>query len=431
MAFDTSGIERDADGVAHYTGRPDSLVHVLRASVERDPDAPAIVEIGGPTLTYQELWDRSARVAGGLRDRGIERGNRVANRLGNGVDWVLAFWGAVMAGAIVVPVNTRFSESEVAYVVEDSGSSFVFEPDAELPDGEPVVVDDLEQGDLAAIFYTSGTTGFPKGAMTTHENFLANSETAIRVQDLDRAEGATVRTLVSVPLFHVTGCNSQLLVVLELGGVVEILTSPLDLEGFLRAVGEHGVNLLVSVPAIYHVLIGTPQFADLDVSHVRWVAYGGAPIAPSLVAKIKRGVPQRARGQRLRPDRVGLDPDLPPPRGRRRARRLRGLRGPTGRPRAGRARPGNGRRRAARARPEHRAGLLEQGGGDARDLRRPLAAHRRPRAHRRRRPRVHRRPRQGHDQPRRRERVLDRGRERARRSAGRGRDGGRPRCPTT
>src|SRR3954447_21656700 len=98
MPFDTSGIERDADGVAHYTGRPPSLVHVLRASVERNPDAPAIVEVGGPTLTYREMWDRAARVAGGLRERGIERGDRVANRLGNGADWVLAFWGAGLAG---------------------------------------------------------------------------------------------------------------------------------------------------------------------------------------------------------------------------------------------------------------------------------------------------------------------------------------------
>jgi long-chain acyl-CoA synthetase len=294
--FDTSGIERDADGVAHYTGRPDSLLDVLRTSVDRSPDATAIVEIGGPSLTYAELWERAARVAGGLRERGIGQGDRVANRLGNGVDWVLAFWGGLMAGAVVVPVNTRFSESEVAYVVEDSGSGFVFEPGDALPDGEPFVIDGLGPDDLAAIFYTSGTTGFPKGAMTTHENFTANSETAVRVQHLDRADGASVKTLVSVPLFHVTGCNSQLLPVLELGGTVEILTSPLDLEGFLAAVGEHGVNLLVSVPAIYHVVIGTPQFAELDVSHVRWVAYGGAPIAPSLVQRIKAAFPNARVG---------------------------------------------------------------------------------------------------------------------------------------
>jgi long-chain acyl-CoA synthetase len=295
--FDTSGIERDADGVAHYTDRPSSVVAMLRASVERAPGDPAILEVGSEPLSYQQLWDGAARVAGGLREQhGIQAGDRVANRLGNGTDWVLAFFGTLMAGAVAVPVNTRFKESEVAYVVEDSGAAFTFEPGAALPDGDPHVEDGLQPDDLAAIFYTSGTTGFPKGAMTSHENFLANSETAIRVVGLQRGEGSNLRTLVSVPLFHVTGCNSQLVPLLELGGVVEILASGLDLEGFLKAVGEDGVNMLTSVPAIYHAVIRAPAFSELDVSHVRWVCYGGAPIAPSLVERIKRAFPNARVG---------------------------------------------------------------------------------------------------------------------------------------
>jgi long-chain acyl-CoA synthetase len=295
--FDTSGIERDAHGVAHYTDRPASLVAMLRASVERAPDAPAVLEVGDAPLSYRELWDGAARVAGGLRtEHGIARGDRVANRLGNGTDWVLAFFGTLMAGAVTVPVNTRFKESEVAYVVEDSGAAFTFEPGAPLPAGEPLVTDDLGPGDLAAIFYTSGTTGFPKGAMTSHESFLANSETAIRVVGLDRDDASGLRTLVSVPLFHVTGCNSQLVPLLELGGVVEILASGLDLEGFLTAVGQDGVNMLTSVPAIYHAVIRAPAFAEIDVGHVRWVCYGGAPIAPSLVERIKQAFPNARVG---------------------------------------------------------------------------------------------------------------------------------------
>ena len=109
-------------------------------------------------------------------------------------------------------------------------------------------MDDLRPQELAAIFYTSGTTGFPKGARTTHANFLTNSENAFRCLATDRSEGPGISTLVSVPLFHVTGCNSQLIPVLELGGRVEILSGPLDLDGFFTAVGENGVNQLVSVP---------------------------------------------------------------------------------------------------------------------------------------------------------------------------------------
>ncbi len=294
--FDESGIERDGDGLARYLDRPRSLVHLLRASVDRDATATALVEVGGPSVSYGELWERASRVAGGLRSSGVQRGERVAIRMPNGIDWVLAFFGAQMLGAVVVPVNTRFTDDEVAYVVEDSGAVFTFAAERPMPDGEPVVLEDLEPDELAAIFYTSGTTGFPKGAMTSHANFTTNSENAFRCLFTDRAEGPDISTLISVPLFHVTGCNSQLIPMLELGGRVEILSGPLDFDGFFTAVGSHGVNQLVSVPAIYHAVIRHPQFASLDVSGVRWVSYGGAPIATSLVRSIERAFPNARVG---------------------------------------------------------------------------------------------------------------------------------------
>ena len=119
--FDMTGIERGADGIARYTSRPASLVHLLRASVDRDAAASAVVEVDGGSLTYGELWNRAARVAGGLRASGVRRGDRVAIRLPNGIDWVLAFFGAQLAGAVVVPINTRLTEKETAYILEDSG----------------------------------------------------------------------------------------------------------------------------------------------------------------------------------------------------------------------------------------------------------------------------------------------------------------------
>ncbi len=294
--FDDAGVVRGADGLARYSDRPSSLVALLQASVERDPTATALLEVGGDSVSYGELWERAARVAGGLRREGVGRGDRVAIRLGNGIDWVLAFFGAQLLGAVVVPINTRFTAEEVAYVVSDSGARYAFEPDATLPDGEPLSGEDLGPEDLAAIFYTSGTTGFPKGAMTSHGNFLTNSESALRCNPIDRSEGPEISTLVSVPLFHVTGCNSQLIPLLELGGRVEILSGPLDFEGFFTAVGEHGVNQLVSVPAIYHAVVNHPRFAELDVSRVRWISYGGAPIAESLVHRIKEAFPNARVG---------------------------------------------------------------------------------------------------------------------------------------
>ena len=214
----------------------------------------------------------------------------------NGIDWVLAFFGAQLAGAVAVPVNTRLIEQEAAYTVNDSASVYTFSPGAALPDANPLVVEDLQPDDLAAIFYTSGTTGFPKGAMLSHANFTANSENTFRILQIDRSEGPGIVSLLSLPLFHVTGCNSQLITVLELGGRVELLSSPLDIDGIFQAVGAHGINQLVSVPAIYYALIRHPRFAELDVSGVRRVGWGGAPIAESLAREIQRSFPHARVG---------------------------------------------------------------------------------------------------------------------------------------
>jgi acyl-CoA synthetase (AMP-forming)/AMP-acid ligase II len=287
--FDTDGITLGADGIKRYDGVPPSVVAMLRATVESAGDREALVETGGgPRVTYRELWDRAARVAGGLRAAGVSPGDRVAIRLGNGVDWVFAFFGAMFAGAVVVPVNTRFAEQEVEYVVSDSGAAVVIAPGDALPDGEPFVHDEAGPDTPAAIFYTSGTTGFPKGAVTTHANFVTNAETCRRVLKL--APGTELRTLVSVPLFHVTGCNSQLLVAVYLGGCTVIMPQ-FEVGAFLAAIAEERIDVLTTVPAVYWLAINQPTFPDADVSSVRMLSYGGAPIAPELVGRIMKAFP--------------------------------------------------------------------------------------------------------------------------------------------
>ncbi len=291
--FDYTGVTRGADEVLRYDNRHASLVELLRASVDKYPDREALVELNGGRLTYRQFWDRSARVAGGLRAGGIARGDRVAIRLGNGLDWCIAFFGIQMAGAIDVPVNNRFSEQEVEYVMNDSGSKFVFMPGAALPNGDPFVVGDLIETEVSGIFYTSGTTGFPKGAMITHENFIANAESSSRVSK----PGLTpdVRTLISVPLFHVTGCNSQFLVTCAFGGCSVIMPA-FDAQAFLRAIGDGHVNALTSVPAIYWLAIHQPNFHQIDTSKITRISYGGAPIAPDLVYRIIEAFPNARVG---------------------------------------------------------------------------------------------------------------------------------------
>lgn len=291
--FDMSGIERSDDGVLRYADLPTSLVSMFKTAVEAQPDGEALVELEGERVTYQQWWDRSSRAAGGLRSLGIKDGDRVAIHLGNGNEWAYAFFGVQLAGAVAVPVNTRFSESEVEYVVNDSGSTYVFEDGAELPDGDPYVCAGLSPADLSAIFYTSGTTGFPKGAMTTHENFLANCETCRRVIGMET--DVRLRNLISVPMFHVTGCNSQLLLTLYLGGTTVIMPT-FDVQTFLRAIVDEDVNVVTSVPAIFWLAMNQPNFDEFDISGVRYVTYGGAPMAPEIIARLREKVPHARLG---------------------------------------------------------------------------------------------------------------------------------------
>ncbi|MGB8522842.1 MAG: AMP-binding protein, partial [Candidatus Acidiferrales bacterium] len=147
--------------------------------------------------------------------------------------------------------------------------------------------------DLAAIFYTSGTTGFPKGATTSHEAFLSNVETCRRISDLP-FDGSS-RALISVPLFHVTGCNSQLLPACEGGGTTAIMPV-FDVRLFLRTIVEERLNILTTVPAVFWLAINQPNFREIDTSAIKWCTYGGAPTPPDLVAKITEAFPNARLG---------------------------------------------------------------------------------------------------------------------------------------
>lgn len=289
--YPRTGINVDNDGVPRYDGIPATLLDMLGEQVATRPDSEAVVELGSGRLTYRQLWDRASRVAGGLRAAGLKPGDRVAVRYPAGLNWVLAFWGTVMAGGVAVAVNTRSAQPEVEFVLSDAGAHVDFTPDTPLPDGQPYVTEQLDRKDVAALFYTSGTTGHPKGVPTTHEAFVTNTENGVRCLNQPRDLGEELRTLISVPLFHVTGCNSQLLAVTRLGGAAVIMPM-LNLDELVATLADERISVMVTVPAIYALLLRHKDFAAADVSAVRWVGYGGAPIAPSLVRSVKNAFPQ-------------------------------------------------------------------------------------------------------------------------------------------
>lgn len=276
-------------GDGSYHDLPDNLVRMLSKSVAAHHDLEALAEVGGPRMTYAQLWTAARRVAGGLRSGGVRRGDRVAIRLGNSADWVIAFFGTLLSGAIPVPVNNRLTDPEVDYIVADSGAVHVVTPGQPLPDGDPFVVDDQEPDDTAAILYTSGTTGRPKGVVLRHRDLLSTVRSMHRISRHHHAPEHP-RDLVAVPLFHVTALTGQLLPTLASGGTLVIMAA-FEVITFLDTVEAERITGLVGVPTVFALVTGHPHLHEVDVSSVQVVGYGGSAATPEIIAGIRQAFP--------------------------------------------------------------------------------------------------------------------------------------------
>lgn len=287
---------------------------LLFRQARRLPDKVALHD-GETGLTYAELAAAALAVGGDLAAAGVAPGERVGLLLPNVLEFPVAYYGALAAGTVVVPLNTRLTPRELEYIVRDAGlAALVADPafwttveairpalsglkrllvrgDAAPPGAVPFArarraaplsaPREPAAGDLAQILYTSGTTGLPKGAMMTHANvgFNARScEHAIGYRESDV-------TLVAVPLFHVTGLNTQLVAVHAVGGTVTLLAEYRS-DRFLARLEADRVTAAVAVPTIFTLLLINPALPRTDLSSLRLVAYGGAPVAPDTVRQL-------------------------------------------------------------------------------------------------------------------------------------------------
>ena len=332
------------------------------------------------TLTFHHHFAAAATLAHRLIDDfGVRKGDRVAIVMRNFPEWSIAFWAAAAAGAVVVPLNAWWTGPELEYGLSDSGAVVAFVDDerlerlgehyAALPDLRGVIVAKSEHelaapaqrfedvlGDVdpeaelpdvaldpeddATIFYTSGTTGRPKGALGTHRNICTNLMSLVFASSraAARSDGAPVAApgageqnvyLLSVPFFHATGCHSVLVANLAFGGKL-VLMYKWDADRALELIERERITTFGGVPAMVWQVLDHPDFATRDISSVQSIGYGGAPAAPELVRRIEAMFPGRTPSQRLRAHRdvVGHDDELgrrlsAQARQRRRARRGR------------------------------------------------------------------------------------------------------------
>jgi long-chain acyl-CoA synthetase len=230
----------------------------------------------------------------------------------------VAYFGCIAAGAIAVPINLRLSPAELEYVLSDSGAALLVTTRAQrerlgaLPGargvGTWVLVDGApgegvpfavalataplpapapaRRGDVACLLYTSGTTGFPKGAMISHGNALFNVASCRRTLGYREDDVG----LLTLPLFHVTGLHSQLIALLAAGARV-VFQQEYETGPMLALMHRHRVTALFLVPAIYRLIALREDLPRHDLSCVRLAAYGGAPMDAETIRALRRLLP--------------------------------------------------------------------------------------------------------------------------------------------
>lgn len=270
---------------------------------------------GNRSTSWSQFADRVARIAGGLRERGIAKGDRVVILALNSDRYMEALYAIAWAGAVSVPFNTRWAIAEMSAALKDCEPSALFADDAfadraanlaakaEIPlfgMDSAIGADDIEQlvassapladacgsGDeLASIIYTGGTTGRSKGVMLSHNNLLVNFLLFNAAAPFER----DTRFLHTPPMFHLADL-ANVFGITMLGGSHVILPG-FEPNAVIDAIESHGVNALVLVPTMIGMLCETLRSRPADLSAVRRMTYGASPISPALLERAMKVMP--------------------------------------------------------------------------------------------------------------------------------------------
>ncbi|WP_327584213.1 long-chain fatty acid--CoA ligase [Nonomuraea sp. NBC_00507] len=257
------------------------------------PDRVALT-CGGRDHTYRDLRERTYRLASAL---GVGRGDRVAYLGPNHCALVETFFAAGLLGAVFVPLNTRLATPELRFILQDADASVVLLgegrdgeglpgrhiPAADYEDllasGSPEPIDEpVGQDDVCLIMYTSGTTGRPKGAMLTHANLTWNAVNLL--VDVPLAHDEV--TLISAPLFHIAAL-AQTLIPSVLKGGRAILEPSFDVDRTFDLIEAERVTVMFGVPSMFAFLAQSPRWPKADLSSLRHLLCGGAPVPLPLI----------------------------------------------------------------------------------------------------------------------------------------------------
>jgi long-chain acyl-CoA synthetase len=303
--------------VACFHPRPAHWRDLFDAAAARCPQDEALV-CEGQRLRYAELQVHSRRIAAALAALGVAQGDRVVMFVSNRIEFVPWLLALAHLGAIAVPVGVREQRPGLTYIVRQCGAVALV-ADADLAERLPPAADApalrhritlgdapgclpaaalldghhpavpaarLAETDVAAILYTSGTTGAPKGAMLTHLNLV---HSVLHFQ-AGMQLGAQERSALAVPASHVTGLVAIVITMLALGGCVVVVPT-FKADSFIALMARERVTHTLMVPAMYQLCLMHAHFADADLSAWRVGGYGGAPMPVATIDALAARLP--------------------------------------------------------------------------------------------------------------------------------------------
>lgn len=295
----------------------DNIGLLLKKRADISANVEAFVEFEKQRrFTFFELNQRANRTANTLATLGIKPGDRVATLLKNGIEFIETYYAIAKMGAIMVPVNWRLVANEITYILNDSGAkALVYDAEfdstveeiaaanhtavekylrvANEDNNVPTFAKDYDalgaaantdepaigawDDDLLFIMYTSGTTGHPKGVMHSHQCMLWAELTSLTTADMQGDD----KFLLPMPMFHV-GCLVPVSQLVH-RGATGIILRDIDMAVMFKAIEQERVTITMSVPALLQFMLMAPERQQHDISSIRWIATGAAPVPVSLL----------------------------------------------------------------------------------------------------------------------------------------------------
>lgn len=287
------------------------ITSIIRRAAQTNPNGIATI-YQDRQQTWREMLERVARLAGALQAQGMKPGDRVALLSLNSDRFIEYFYAVVWGGGAMMPMNIRWTAPECAYAINDAGAemlivddtfkgqaveimaqapqlkTLIYAGDADTPEGmqnyeeilaaaDPVPDAGRSGDDLAGVFYTGGTTGFPKGVMLSHTNFFVGGIS--NAHEINIVEGTIY--LHAAPMFHIADLVwfTALTYVAGTHVVIPMFTP----EGTLAAIEKHRPTQTMLVPVMLQMVLQSEKFASTDVSSLKEIAYGASPITEAVL----------------------------------------------------------------------------------------------------------------------------------------------------